>query len=210
MSDSTTIDPGAQAVMDFWFGSKGLPEYGEHRDIWFRGGTPEFDAEIRERFLTTHEMAAAGKLEHWKQTAEGCLALTIVLDQFPRNMFRRSARVYSTDGLALTTAKHAIDLGFDLALPPMFRGFFYLPFEHAENLADQERGVELMPRTERPRSVKAAKEHRDIVARFDRFPHRNPLLGRDSTPEEIAYMEDGGKSFGQGDKPDPPPEDDDD
>ena len=97
-----------------------------------------------------------------------------------------------------------------MALPPMFRGFFYLPFEHAENLADQETGVGLMPRTERPRSVKAAKEHRDIIATFGRFPHRNPLLGRNSTPEEIAYMEDGGKSFGQGDKPDPPPEDDDD
>lgn len=204
-----TIDPIAQDVLNFWYGPKGSPEYGTHRDIWFRGGTPEFDQEIRDRFLETHEKAAAGELDHWKETPEGCLALTIVLDQFPRNMFRRTPRAFATDPLALEAAQHAVANGFDLTLEPEFRHFFYLPYEHAEDLAVQEAGVALMPRAGRERSNKAAIEHRDLIAQFGRFPHRNEILGRTSTPEEIAHMAEGGKSFGQGDKPDPRPDDDD-
>lgn len=202
------IDPIAQEILDFWYGEKGSPEFGEHRDIWFRGGTPEFDQEIRDRFLETHEQAADGKLDHWKATPEGCLALAISLDQFPRNMFRRTPRAFETDPLALAAAQHAVEKGYDLAMEPMFRHFFYLPFEHSEDLAVQEVGVELMPRAGRERSNKAAIEHRDLIAEFGRFPHRNEILGRESTAEEIAHMADGGKSFGQGEKPDPLPYDD--
>lgn len=202
------IAPLAQQVLDFWFGAPDSPEFQTMRDIWFRGGSPEFDQEIRDNFLAVHEDAAAGDHDSWMEMAEGCLALLILLDQFPRNMFRRQARAFATDAKARVIAKHAVAEGFDLVVHETARNFFYLPYEHSEELPDQVVGIELMTRTGRKRSIRAAQEHHDIIAQFGRFPHRNEAMGRNSTPEEIQYMKDGGKSFGQGDKPDPPPPDD--
>jgi uncharacterized protein (DUF924 family) len=172
-----------EAVLSFWRAA------GPKR--WFVQ-EPAFDTEIRERFLATHKAAAAGRLSGWEDTAEGALALLLVLDQFPRNMFRGSARAFSTDPLALATTLRAIERGFDRAIPMPERNFFYLPFEHSENLADQERGVALTEATGDAEAVKWAKVHLDVIRRFGRFPHRNAALGRVSTPEEIAFLEGGG------------------
>jgi uncharacterized protein (DUF924 family) len=171
-----------EAVFSFW------REAGPKR--WFAVDSA-FDAEIRERFLSTHETAAAGKLSAWENTAEGALALVIALDQFPRNMFRGTARAFSADPLALAAARRAIARGFDLKTPMPERNFFYLPFEHCENLADQERCVALTEATGDAEAVKWAKVHHDVIRRFGRFPHRNAGLGRVSTPEEIAFLEGG-------------------
>ena len=172
-----------EGVLSFW------REAGLKR--WF-AVDPAFDAEIRERYLATHQAAAAGRLSVWEDTAEGALALVIALDQFPRNMFRGTARAFSTDALALAAARRAIRHGFDLKTPMPERNFFYLPFEHSENLADQERCVALTDATGDAEAVKWAKVHHDVIHRFGRFPHRNAALGRVSTPEEIAFLAAGG------------------
>ena len=172
-----------EAVLSFW------REAGPKR--WFAQDSA-FDAQVRERFLATHEAAAAGQLSAWQDTAEGALALVIALDQFPRNMFRGTARAFSTDPLALAAARGAIGRGFDLKTPMPERNFFYLPFEHSENLTDQNRCVALTEATGDVELVKWAKMHQDVIRRFGRFPHRNAALGRVSTPEEIAFLEDGG------------------
>ena len=172
-----------EAVLLFW------REAGPKR--WFAQDSA-FDAEIRGRFLATHEAAAAGRLSAWEDTAEGALALLIALDQFPRNMFRGTARAFSTDPLVLAAARRAIERGFDLVIPMPERNFFYLPFEHSENLADQERSVALAETTGDAEAVKWAKVHLDVIRRFGRFPHRNVVLGRVSTPVEIAFLEGGG------------------
>jgi uncharacterized protein (DUF924 family) len=172
-----------EAVLSFW------REAGPKR--WFAQDSA-FDAELRERFLATHEAAAAGRLLSWEDTAQGALALVIALDQFPRNMFRDTARAFSTDPLALAAAHRAIAHGFDYKTPMPERNFFYLPFEHSENLADQERCVVLTEATGDAEAMKWAKVHLDVIRRFGRFPHRNVALGRVSTPEEIAFLEDGG------------------
>ena len=151
-----------------------------------------FDAEILERFLATHEAAAAGRLSAWEGAAEGALALVIALDQFPRNMFRGTPRAFSTDALVLAAARRAIERGFDRAIPMPERNFFYLPFEHSENLADQELCLAFTEATGDAEAVKWAKIHLDVIRRFGRFPHRNAALSRVSTPEEIAYLEGGG------------------
>lgn len=172
-----------EGVLSFW------REAGPKR--WFTVD-PAFDAQVRERFLATHEAAAAGRLSAWEDSAEGALALVIALDQFPRNMFRATARAFSTDSLALAATRRAIERGFDRAFSMPERNFFYLPFEHSENLADQERGVALTEATGDAEAVKWAKVHLDAIRRFGRFPHRNAALGRVSTLEEIAFLEDGG------------------
>lgn len=172
-----------EAVLSFW------REAGPKR--WFAQDSA-FDAQVRERFLATHEAAAAGQLSAWEATVEGALALVIALDQFPRNMFRGTARAFSTDPLALAAARGAIERGFDLKTPMPERNFFYLPFEHGENLADQKRCVALTEATGDAEAVKWAKLHLDVISRFGRFPHRNAALGRVSTPEEFAFLEDGG------------------
>jgi uncharacterized protein (DUF924 family) len=158
---------------------------------WFAQDSA-FDAEVRERFLAIHEAAAAVGLSAWEDTAGGALALVIALDQFPRNMFRGIARAFSTDALALAAARRAIGRGFDLATPMPERTFFYLPFEHSENLTDQERCLALSKATGDTETVKWAKIHHGVIERFGRFPHRNAALGRVSTPEEIAFLEGGG------------------
>jgi uncharacterized protein (DUF924 family) len=160
-------------------------------DKWFNKDTA-FDEAIRARFLDTYEAAAAGKLSDWEATREGALALVIVLDQFPRNMFRGSARAFAADPLALAAADRAIERGFDIATPVQERTFFYLPFEHSEQLADQERCCALFRATGDADLVKWAKLHADIIRRFGRFPHRNAVLGRMTTAEEQAFLDGGG------------------
>jgi uncharacterized protein (DUF924 family) len=150
------------------------------------------DAAIRARFLATYEAAAAGDLAHWERTAEGALALVIVLDQFPRNMFRASARTYAADPLARAVADRALARGFDHAVPADLRTFFYLPFTHSEAVADQERCVALYRALGDAESLRYAEDHADIIRRFGRFPHRNAALGRETTPDEQAFLAGGG------------------
>ncbi|MDC7685012.1 DUF924 family protein [Asticcacaulis sp. BYS171W] len=150
-----------------------------------------FDAEFRARFLDLHMQAAARKLDDWSGTARGSLALLILLDQFPRNAFRGTAHMFATDPLALSFARKAVDAGQDKDVAEILRPFIYLPFEHSEDLADQDRAVELM----RPlggQSLDYAEGHRDIIQRFGRFAHRNPVLGRVTTAEEQAFIDGGG------------------
>jgi uncharacterized protein (DUF924 family) len=159
-------------------------------DRWFKKDAA-FDDDIRQRFLTLHEAAAAGKLTAWEASAEGALALLILLDQFPRNMFRGEARTFASDPLARAIASRAILNGFDGGFPDM-RGFFYLPFEHSEDLADQQRGLTLYKAAGDADGLKWAEIHADIIRRFGRFPHRNAVLGRVSTAEEQKFLDDGG------------------
>jgi uncharacterized protein (DUF924 family) len=158
---------------------------------WFAKDTA-FDDDIRTRFLETYDAAAAGKLSGWEQSAEGALALIVVLDQFPRNMFRGNARTYAADPQARAVAKRALLRGFDQKLPLSDRQFFYLPFEHSEAMADQERSCALVAATGDADLLKWAQLHADIIRRFGRFPHRNAMLGRATTAEEQAFLDGGG------------------
>lgn len=170
------------AVVQFWL--KAGPSQ------WFRKDA-SFDDDFRARFAAEHEAAAAGKLDGWETSAEGALALLILLDQYPRNSFRGTARMFATDPLALTVAKRAIEHGFDAAVEPSLRLFFYLPFVHSERLEDQDRALVLYAALGEE-TQRHAHIHRDIIARFGRFPHRNPLLGRQTTAEEQAFLDAGG------------------
>lgn len=161
-------------------------------DRWFAGGDT-FDAECRTRFLEAHLLAARRELEHWIADAEGALALVLLLDQIPRNVFRRSGHAFATDGLAREYASRALTLGFDTQVDPALRRFFYLPFEHSEAMADQERALELFSRVA-PEGDRWAQLHYDIIRRFGRFPHRNSALGRESTTEERQFLAEGGFS----------------
>lgn len=174
-------------IVDFW--RHAGPE------SWFRK-SDAFDARIRERFQATHHAAARGELDTWVTTSEGALALLLLLDQFPRNLFRDSPHAWATDGRARAIAHAAIELGHDRRTEPALQNFFYLPFEHSEDLADQRLAVELVQaqatRTGDASLVKWATLHHDLIVRFGRFPHRNAALGRSSTVEELAYLEAGG------------------
>jgi uncharacterized protein (DUF924 family) len=158
--------------------------------MWFAKDA-DFDRRFRERFLGAHEAAARGDLEHWMTTHEGALALLLLLDQFPRNAFRGTPRMYATDAAARRTAAAAVDAGHDQAMPPGLRKFFYLPFAHSEDLADQDRSVALGRHLGLLDSENSHR-HRDIVKRFGRFPHRNPILGRSMTAEEQEFLDQGG------------------
>jgi uncharacterized protein (DUF924 family) len=158
---------------------------------WFRGGDA-FDAACRERLGDAHHAAARRELDGWSSTAEGALALLLLLDQIPRNIFRGSGHAFATDGLARHVAQLAVDAGHDAAYEPALRAFFYLPFEHSESLADQERSVALFAALGDANYRDYATAHRDIIVRFGRFPHRNAALGRDTTPEERAWLDAGG------------------
>ena len=157
-------------------------------DRWFEPDEA-FDAACRERFLLTHEAAARGDLNEWELSPDGSLALLLLLDQFPRNMFRRTRRAYRTDAAAVDAADRAIEKGFDGQVEPALRRFFYLPFMHSEELRDQDRSVTLNERLGDEECIKWARHHRDIVARFGRFPHRNSVLGREGTPEEARFLQ---------------------
>jgi uncharacterized protein (DUF924 family) len=181
MAGADTIATPA-AVLAFW------REAGPSR--WFTKDAA-FDAEIREKFLATYEAAAAGKLDGWTADAEGALALCIVLDQFSRNMFRGDARTFAADPLAREVANTALKRGYDQDVDPKERGFFFLPFMHSEDLGDQKRCVELY-RAAGDANLKYAEEHHDIIKRFGRFPHRNAVLGRATTPDEKTYLDNDG------------------
>jgi uncharacterized protein (DUF924 family) len=160
-------------------------------DRWFTKDDA-FDTEIRELFFDTYEVAAAGKLSDWEQSAQGALALLILLDQFPRNMFRDDARAFATDPLARAVTAGAIVRGFDSQVPKELRSFFYLPFEHSEDIADQERCIAFNKAIGDAENLKWAEIHADIIRRFGRFPHRNAALGRTTTPDEQAFLDGGG------------------
>lgn len=157
---------------------------------WFRKDEA-FDAQFRQRFLALHERAAAGEIDHWAAAAQGALALLILLDQFPRNAFRGSARMYATDARAQRIARAALARGLDERVPPEVRNFMYLPLMHAENAADQELSVAKTAALG-GEPHRFALHHRDIIGRFGRFPHRNALLGRASTDEELRFLAGGG------------------
>ena len=178
-----TSKPSPAEVVAFWRNA------GPKR--WFSKDAG-FDDDIRRRFLALHEAAATGRLSRWEATAEGALALLILLDQFPRNMFREQARAFASDPLARAIAAGALVRGFDAQAPDGMRGFFYLPFEHSENLADQERAVAFYKASGDADGLKWAELHADIIRRFGRFPHRNKALGRATTPDEQAFLDGGG------------------
>ena len=159
--------------------------------LWFKGGAA-FDARCRDVLGEAHMAAARRELEHWPQDAEGALALVLLLDQIPRNIFRDSAHAFATDGLARLHADAAIAAGLDLQVDPSLRLFFYMPFEHSEVLADQERSVALFEALGDPDFLGYARRHLEPIARFGRFPHRNPMLGRHTTADEQAYLDAGG------------------
>jgi uncharacterized protein (DUF924 family) len=179
----------APEVLSFWFGSDA--EYGVVHKRWFQKD-PAFDAEVRRRFLSLHAQLAGN--EEWLDAPRECLARIIVLDQFPRNMFRGTPRAFATDALALAAARHAIASGYDRDWLRVEKIFGYLPFEHSEALADQELACELM-RPLGEEQYDYALRHKAIIERFGRFPHRNPILGRESTPEEIEFLKQPGSGF---------------
>jgi uncharacterized protein (DUF924 family) len=172
----------AVSVVEFW------REAGPA--LWFAKNN-DFDRRFRERFQLLYEAAARGELRGWLATAEGSLALLVLLDQFPRNAFRGTPRMYATDTLAREVANAAINAGHDRMVEREIRKFFYLPFGHSEDLADQERSVALARHLGQP-DLAHAEGHRDIIRRFGRFPHRNPILGRRMTKEEQKFLDDGG------------------
>ncbi|AZN36652.1 DUF924 family protein [Iodobacter ciconiae] len=180
-------------VLSFWFG-----EQLEIRAQWFHKDA-EFDAQINTKFLAFVEMAAQGKLNHWLKTPRHCLAYIILLDQFPRNIFRNSARSFAYDHLALQAAKDIINAGFNTQFHALEQLFIYLPLEHSENLADQELTLSLMKQWQNEPQLQGfydyAIKHHAVIQRFGRFPHRNTLLGRNSTMEELNYLSLPGAGF---------------
>ncbi len=170
-------------------------------DFWWLAGPSKwfakndaFDSDIRERFGDAVEAALAGKYDDWADGAHGALALLILLDQFPRNIFRGSAQAFSGDPKARMIADRAVGAGFDRAFPKDARTFFYLPFEHAEDMAAQERSVDLFRTNGTEKEYLYALIHMDVIRRFGRFPHRNAVLGRETTAEEAAFLAEGGFS----------------
>jgi len=176
-------NPIAAEIVSFW------RQAGPQK--WFEKDE-EFDLTIRSRFLAIHDSAARGELAEWERGAEGALASVILLDQFPRNMFRGSARAFATDPLARAVAERALARGFDHATDALMRPFFYLPFMHSEQLADQQRCVRLYQALGDAELLRYAVAHHDIIAKFGRFPHRNRALNRDTTSAEQAFLDGGG------------------
>lgn len=185
-------------ILDFWFGSPKSVDYGKERSFWFTKNS-EFDKELGDRFLIDYEQAAKGELDYMQDSPQGCLALILLLDQFGRNMFRGTPKSFATDAKALSVAKNAVERECDRVLLPVQRWFIYLPFEHSENLADQERCVELFSTLSNdPASVSTidyALRHKAVIERFGRFPHRNKILGRETTPAEAEFLTQPGSSF---------------
>jgi uncharacterized protein (DUF924 family) len=185
-----------EQVLDYWLGPADSEIYGTHRDLWYRGG-PEVDAEIIAKFGALYERAAAGALDHWRDDPRSCLALILLFDQFPRNMFRGTPKSFATDGKAVELARHAVAEGFDRGVPANVQQFYYMPFEHSEDIADQRRCVELFRAMadgdKKEENLGYAVQHLEIIEQFGRFPHRNAILGRESTPEELRFLEEGGE-----------------
>lgn len=194
-------------LLDFWFGEldeNGIPDR-DHRNRWFRSDRA-FDQEIRRRFLSLVLFASEQGLDHWRKAAGGSLAEILLLDQFTRNIFRGGAMAFDNDRLARQLCRGAMQRGQDLELPPVQRAFLYMPLQHSEKLADQDLSVECYQQLSATTDgvlgdfidsfLQSARDHRDIIARFGRFPHRNTALKRTSSPDELAYLE-GGPRFGQ-------------
>lgn len=186
---TAATDPDLQALLDFWFDDATKP-------YWF-AATEAFDHQLAELFGALYQRAAAGELSAWEGDAPGSLGLVLLLDQLPRNLFRDSARAYATDPEARRITKQAVARGDDQALTQEAeRLFLYMPLEHSEDLADQERSVELIAAlTGEPTWADYARAHRDVIARFGRFPHRNAVLGRESTAEERRFLEEHGTGW---------------
>lgn len=176
-----------ETVLDFWFSPR-------VETNWFVPD-PALDAEIAERFGDWVEAALAGELEDWSFDARGALALVILLDQFPRNMWRGTAKAFAGDQLAREAADNAVTMEFDWELEPKQRTFLYLPFEHSEDIAHQRKAVDLFRERATPDALDWAEKHLRIIERFGRFPHRNSALGRTSTPEEVEFLKQPGSSF---------------
>lgn len=168
-------------IIDFWFSERVAK-------LWFNS-TPEFDNEIRQYFESIYLAAKQGKYDHWLATATGCLALVIVLDQFPLNMYRGEMESFASEKQSREVARHALAEHFDEQLNDRQKVFLYMPFMHSENIEDQKRAVALFEAANLDNNLRFARHHRDIVKRFGRFPHRNRILGRNSTSEELEYLQ---------------------
>jgi uncharacterized protein (DUF924 family) len=192
------MQPWQHAVLQLWFGGSDAAALSSPRNAWFRKDEA-FDAQILERFLDLWHSARRGEKLVEVEDAQGALALLLLLDQFPRNLFRGSAEAFATDAAAQALAKTVVERGWDQLLPPVARWFVYLPLEHSENLADQHQSLRcfhsLPDSPGRAGVIDYARRHYEIVARFGRFPHRNAALGRASTEEEIAFLQQPGSSF---------------
>lgn len=192
--------PGAEAedILAFWFGAPVEGATPERNKLWFTKSA-DTDQLIRSRFLDVHEQAKNGALVHWLDAPRSCLAFILVTDQFPRNLFRETPAAFATDTLALGAARHALEQGFDRRLQPIERVFLYLPFEHSEDGTDQARAVALFDALRAEGDMDGfyqyALAHQRIIERFGRFPHRNAILGRASSPEEIEFLKEPGSRF---------------
>lgn len=175
-----TTDLAYQAVIDYWFDAKVKP-------LWFNS-TKQFDDQLREDLAADYRAAKSGELDHWKDTPLGSLALVILLDQIPLNIFRGNAESFSTEQRALEIAENAIAQEFDKSLTSEQKAFLYMPFMHSENLADQDKSITLFEAAGLTDNLKFARHHRDIISRFGRFPHRNAILGRPNTASETEYL----------------------
>jgi uncharacterized protein (DUF924 family) len=189
----------AQDVLDFWFGAPASAEHGRARDVWFRKD-PEFDRSIAARFGPLVEAALAGELRDWDAAPPSALARIVLLDQFTRNIYRDTPKAFAGDALALAAASAMLDRGDDAVLLPVQRCFVYLPLEHSEDLAVQQRSVALFTKLAAAHpalqnNLDYAIRHHDVIRRFGRFPHRNAVLGRASTSEELAFLEQPGSGF---------------
>lgn len=184
---AVTQEVTARDVLDFWFEEAGYSQWFSQDD--------EFDAEVRTRFAATHAAAIAGELWHWRKTPEGRLAEVIVLDQFSRNLFRQDPRAYAYDGMALALAQVAISCGADEKLERGQRSFLYMPFMHSESAAMHEVAVQMFMAIGDENTLKYEMLHKKIIDRFGRYPHRNAVLGRDTTTEEAAFLEEPDSSF---------------
>ena len=190
--------PTSDAILDFWFGAPGEPEHGTVRALWFTK-SEHTDATIRKLFEPAIDAALVGGFAEWTAQPRSRLALVLLLDQFTRNIFRDTPRAFAGDARALHLARSAVASGQDMALPPLERGFLYMPFEHSEVLADQRESVRLFTRLARETGEKGplewAQKHFDVVERFGRFPHRNAILGRPTTVDERKFLEQPGSRF---------------
>jgi uncharacterized protein (DUF924 family) len=178
-----------QEILDFWFSEDSEPH-------WF-ASTPAFDQEVRKRFAERFAQAGADELSSWEDTPDGCVALCILLDQMPRNMFRGSPRAFATDAKALAIAERAVSRGFDRELSPEHKQFLYMPFCHSEELANQVRALALFEAAGLREALPYVKDHLALIRRFGRFPHRNAILGRTSTPEELKFLAQHQNDYGQ-------------
>ena len=187
----------AHEVLDFWFGAPGTAEHGKERDLWFRKSAAT-DEQIRSRFGAAVESALRGQHESWARTTEGARALILLLDQFTRNIFRDTPRAFAGDARALELARNLVASGADRTLLPYERWFVYLPFEHSESIDAQRESLRFfgeLAAAGYPDALKWAQKHYEVIARFGRFPHRNRILGRASTAEELDYLSQPGAGF---------------